>query len=369
MHKIIIFIAFLLNSLNTSAQIKFVRTIGGGDNIYGSYFCLCHDSGYAVCGGSVFGIHVIRFDKYGDTLWTRLVKNSILTGINASSPSFIIETENHGLAVTSGEDESARYFLLDSTGAFIKEKVWIGKQYLGSYFELPGVGYVISQRGTDCCPSDPYGTYFKMDTSDNMILYQRLYNGNSGVHSFIKAKDGGYVTVGTSDVTDSSFITKYEGSGGAWKTFVDARPLTVISLSNSNYLINAYWKDSLMNYHYGIILTDSLGNTIWKKDVARAYNAIMAEVTTPGLEGYALLLQDGKPNSNWENNKKFFKLIKTDLSGNVLWIKHFEGEFSENANALISLKDGGFAICGTTTNYGPFTKLFFMKTDSNGNTQ
>lgn len=368
MRKIIFCLAFLLSSLNTNAQIKFLRTIGGSDNISGTYFCLCHDSGYAVCGGSAFGVYVIRFDKYGDTLWTKLVKNTIMTTTASSYPGFIIETKNHGFAVTSREDESARYFLLDSLGAFLKERAWMGEQYLGAYFELPGIGYVVSQKGTDCCPSDPHGSYFKMDTTDNLILYHYLNEGSCGVNSFIKSNDAGYVTVGTSDVTDSSFITKYEGSGGPWKTFVDGTPLTVIALSNSNYLINAYWQDSLMHYHYGIILTDSLGNTIWKKDVA-AYGAIMAEVTTPGKEGYALLLRDGKPNSNWENKQNSFKLIKTDTLGNVLWIKHFEGEFSESGSAMIALKDGGFAIVGTTTNYSPFTKIIFLKTDSNGNTQ
>lgn len=369
MRKIIFCIAFLLNSLNTNAQIKFLRTIGGGDNIYGTNFCLCHDSGYALCAATNFGAYVMRFDKYGDTLWTKVVKNTILTNTRGSHPNFIIETKNHGFAVTSREDDAARYFLLDSIGNFLKERAWTGEQYLGAFFELPGIGYVVSQRGTDCCPSDPHGSYFKMDTSDQMIMYRYLQEGSSRVGAFIKANDGGYVTVGTGDISDSSFITKYEGSTGPWRKYLEGNPISVITLSNSKYLVNAYWQDSLMAYHRGLILTDSLGNTLWKNDATNLNYGHMTEITTPGQEGFALLTEDYRPNYNWENNNNGFKLVKTDLQGNVLWVKHFEGKLAEEGSAIISLADGGFAIVGTTDNYGPFKKILFIRTDSAGNTQ
>jgi hypothetical protein len=58
-------------------------------------------------------------------------------------------------------------------------------------------------------------------------------------------------------------------------------------------------------------------------------------------------------------------LIKTDLLGNIMWIKTFGGAGSESVVRVRETDDGGLLICGTNVVQG-VASVFLIKTDSNG---
>ena len=63
-------------------------------------------------------------------------------------------------------------------------------------------------------------------------------------------------------------------------------------------------------------------------------------------------------------------IIKIGDSGDIIWDKTFGGEESDRARSIVQTLDGGYAIAGSTCNYGNGNKLnpdlWLIKTDSEG---
>jgi hypothetical protein len=65
-------------------------------------------------------------------------------------------------------------------------------------------------------------------------------------------------------------------------------------------------------------------------------------------------------------------LLRTDLSGNVIWEKSYGGTGADGGLSAIQTSDGGYAITGWTNSFGfsdPNSAIYIIKTDSNGNMQ
>lgn len=61
-------------------------------------------------------------------------------------------------------------------------------------------------------------------------------------------------------------------------------------------------------------------------------------------------------------------LIKTDQSGNIIWINGYGGNNDDEGNAVVQTSDGGFVAAGYTKSYGSGgTDFYLIKVDANGN--
>lgn len=60
-------------------------------------------------------------------------------------------------------------------------------------------------------------------------------------------------------------------------------------------------------------------------------------------------------------------LVKTNFSGDTLWVKKFVGDYVEIPNSVKQTSDGGYIITGTGSNSNNEIILFLRKTDANGN--
>jgi len=61
-------------------------------------------------------------------------------------------------------------------------------------------------------------------------------------------------------------------------------------------------------------------------------------------------------------------LVKTDMSGNIIWNKSFGGSKTDNGHGIIQTDDGGYIISAITESYGAGSMdAWVIKTDSSGN--
>jgi len=61
-------------------------------------------------------------------------------------------------------------------------------------------------------------------------------------------------------------------------------------------------------------------------------------------------------------------LLRTTSDGTLLWNKTYGGVFSDSATAMVWVSTGGFAITGSTANFGASsTDIWLLRTDADGN--
>jgi hypothetical protein len=95
----------------------------------------------------------------------------------------------------------------------------------------------------------------------------------------------------------------------------------------------------------------------WRKDTA--YSLVQTQDGGFALAGSTM-------NYGAENHDMW--LVKTDSYGNVEWNKTYGGPVWEKAYSFVMTSDGGYALAGETNNVNPANGSFFLvKTDVNGN--
>ena len=94
-----------------------------------------------------------------------------------------------------------------------------------------------------------------------------------------------------------------------------------------------------------VVGTDSQGNLLWDSAIkGNGQETVRALVM---LADGALALA-GHLRPKGEEDARFW-LVKTDHAGNLLWETTYVGAgYNHEANSLVSLLDGGFALVGTT---------------------
>jgi hypothetical protein len=112
-----------------------------------------------------------------------------------------------------------------------------------------------------------------------------------------------------------------------------------------------------------LIKTDSNGNKLWdKKFGGKGHNGGASfDLTSDG--GYIIAGSSYVPG---ETDSYDIWLIKTDENGEKLWDKKFNNDHTDGASDVQETTDGGFIIIGRTGYDHPFSDIWLIKTDSNG---
>ena len=121
-------------------------------------------------------------------------------------------------------------------------------------------------------------------------------------------------------------------------------------------------------YSVGFIMkTTENGEMLWEKE-------LIGETGDPKIPSGLRILQDSS-NGGYiisstvftANNKMDFCLIKTDSSGNVIWINTYGGERDEHCYDMDLTKDGGYILTGHTTSLPSVGwDAYLVKVDRNG---
>lgn len=118
------------------------------------------------------------------------------------------------------------------------------------------------------------------------------------------------------------------------------------------------------NIQLYLIRIDEDGDTIW----TRTYGDYWADhgyaVTCAGDSGFAAV---GYTTPNGDNGFDVF-VVRTDLTGDTLWTRHYGGSGNENGKAILQTDDGGFVFIGATSSYGNGQyDMYLVKIDPLGN--
>jgi hypothetical protein len=209
--------------------------------------------------------------------------------------------------------------------------------------------------------------------SDGIVEWSQTYGGTEldDGRCIIETSDGGFALVGYTqsfgagnhDVwlikTDSGGIVEWSQTyGGAERD----RGYHLIETSDGGYLISGW----TMSYGAGendawLIKTNSDGIVEWSQTYGGA-ESDYADSVVETTAGYAIV---GRTFSFGLGDSDVW-LIKTDLSGNMLWNHTYGGIEREYGISLIQTDDG-YVIAGTTASFGAGGRDFWLfKTDGNG---
>jgi hypothetical protein len=207
-------------------------------------------------------------------------------------------------------------------------------------------------------------------------LWTKIYGGpqfDRGNH-ILQTSDGGFIFVGYTHsfgAGDADFLVVKTDSAGniQWNktyggTIVDYAN-KIQSTTDGNFIIIGTTNSFGTGGFYSVLLKiDPLGNLLWYK----AYQG----------PGYPCSSSDGHQTDdggfiliggaiNVPINDVNACLIKTDSSGNVLWVKTYGGQDGESASTGQQTSDGGYIFARTTSSFGTNGDIYMVKTDASGN--
>ena len=152
-----------------------------------------------------------------------------------------------------------------------------------------------------------------------------------------------------------SQVTFQKALGGTWEEFAES----VQQTTDGGYIITGYWNEFRMY----LVKTDINGDTLWTKiyEGTKSDNGTSVQQTIDG--GYIIA---GSTGSFGAGSSDVY-LIKTDVMGNTLWLKTFGGSSYEGANSIQQTTDGGYIFTGLTASFGAGkSDVYLVKTNSSG---
>ncbi len=225
------------------------------------------------------------------------------------------------------------------------------------------------------------GILWKLQASGN-TQWANVYGNNQfdRVCSVMQTYDGNYIATGTAvdtpNINTDAWLFKTDATGNVlWsKLYGNAGNDYVSSLkgivqttdSGFAFVGGTDYAGGTSNVDFFVVRTNALGDTLWTKVFRAVYNDQASSIIQTSDGGFLVC---GRSNSNPSLVMDVF-LIKLNAAGSVQWAKRYGDAVWDESTSLIQTADLGFAVCGSTTSFGPgdYNGLIF-KTDSIGNLQ
>jgi hypothetical protein len=381
--KILLLILLFLSSTFAQAQFTFQKTYGGSDYDAASAAAPTSDGGFIVIGQTVnfgaggnYGMYLVRTDREGDTLFTKVYCGLGLMGRS------VIETSDRGFLLSGfikAGFGNTDFLVLktDSTGVISWKKSFGATSTDAVYSVRQTIdgGYIIG--GTLVLGSEN-AAVIKMDAAGN-VIWDKIYGGGSleGCRAIQQTSDGGYIlagyastyayTSGYNDVYvikmnsagDTVWSRSYGGPNG-YETAADVK-----QTSDGGYIVCG----SATSFGAGgtdvyVIKLTSAGDTTWTRTYGGSGEDYSCSVVQTADGGYAIA---GVSKSFGATNNKIY-LLKINSSGGILYSKTFGGLCAEECASIIETDEQGLLIAGSTCSFGAGDwDAYLIKTDAAGN--
>ncbi|MHA1944591.1 MAG: hypothetical protein ACXAC6_07230 [Candidatus Hodarchaeales archaeon] len=202
--------------------------------------------------------------------------------------------------------------------------------------------------------------------------------GNDEVNDLVQTIDGGFALVGSTDsyglfgrtgFTDMWFVKTNANGVAQWNQTYgrgeDDYGNAVIQTVDGRFVLGGetYCRGWLMK-------TDASGVMIWNQKYGHTDPDEVNDLVQT-IDGGFALVGDTERTENGVIRSSGILLVKTDANGVIQWIQTYKGAGDVTGNAVIQTVDGGFALVGSTVPYGlyprtGYTDMWLVKTDANG---
>ncbi len=359
----------LFGSINfLSAQITFQKTFNGSGYSWGSDIHQTTDGGYIISGtyeilGFGFLPCLIKTDAYGDTLWTKI-------GIGGRS----VQQTTDGGYICFGDG----IVKTDANG----NQLWAKSYHLPAYSSGPTCfqqtvdgGYIMAGSVQSTVASSTADVYlFKTDSNGNCLWSKTFGGSNEDMASYVQqTNDGGFIIAGSTSsfgTNQKLYLIKTDTIGDlVWSKTVNgssgggAFNNAVQQTNDGGYIIAGSTGPFIC-----LVKTNANGDTLWAKAMGNptSYQARCVQQTSDG--GY-IITGNGYLGIGPSGASKPI-LIKTDVNGDLLWIKAFSASVLSGGSgySVKQTTDGGYIITGSIDGFSPSLPIVYLvKTDSTGN--
>ncbi len=138
---------------------------------------------------------------------------------------------------------------------------------------------------------------------------------------------------------------------------------SAVRLSNGDLLlVGSTFSYGSGDYDIYLVKVDSTGTMIWSKTYGGSGTEYGYDIQMTSDSGFVIV---GSTTSSGSGKSDLY-LIKINASGTELWSKTYGGSEDDFGSSVRMTSDSGFIICGTTSSFGSGTDIYFIKTDSLG---
>jgi hypothetical protein len=215
---------------------------------------------------------------------------------------------------------------------------------------------------------------FPFAAFSQQITFEIIYGGEGydEARSIYQTTDGGYIVAGTSGSYPSGnsdvFLLKIDSVGAIqWFKFPGGSDLqagySVQQTSDGGFIVAGLTNaGDFGGYDVYLMKTDINGDSLWSKTYGGTdwdFGYSVEETTDNGFIIGGTTYSFGKGEQMY--------LVKTDANGDTLWTRNYGGVGLERANCVTQTTDGGYVLTGYTSSYGAGQKdVYILKTDASG---
>jgi hypothetical protein len=265
----------------------------------------------------------------------------------------------------------ARLMKVDSQGQQVWEQTFGWEEWTNevalSVQESPDSGYVLTGYTTAFLKQVTGCAIFLIKTDQRgQKLWHKIFREDAGystVYRVLLASDGGYLLLAETNAKDRAGTN---GQVGLIKTDVDGKRVwdktfmagtvkngtrCMQATPDNGYIIAAFTElaQGTEREQIWLFKTDALGNKLWEHFFGGPGKDVPNWVITTRDNGYLIV---GSTTSFGAGQEDFW-VIKTDSQGDKVWDKTFGGAKKDEAWGTCQTLDGGYLVVGDTASFGP----------------
>jgi hypothetical protein len=373
-----IILVFVAGSEVSSQPITWQRILGYTDNAILRKAQQTSDGGYIAVGTSIIGIYqklyLVKFNPYGDTLWTRYFDTSVSGSFEGY---WVEETLDKGFIIAGdGEGPNGDAYLIktDSIGNIKWYKTFGGSGLDQGLCvkQLTNIDFILMARTTSINSTNDI-MLIKTDSVGNKI-WSKIY-GNNIYEEFGEEiqiiGNSGFIIDGAKEVSGQRanlylIRTNMNGDSVWTKTYNQYLGSAAYSIDlaiDRGFILGGFADSTTNNEPKAyIVKTDSNGTIEWQRRYSTGFNELCYSIKTLNKKGYVFC---GMSDSTFLGYERV--IVRTiDNSGNIINENYFSpGPDNHSFQSVNLTNDNGFILCGYAK-YG-LTQAYIVRTDSNCN--